>query len=374
MSRKPSRPHSRTKRKAPKAPPSRKARSRAALPPASGPVTLAQAKALAQAQAPKGAATKAALVAATPGAVGVERKKLALRQAAEIRQRARDYKAVMQIMTARGVQGLGAQPAIPAAAPKAPRGGAKALAGPLRVLAEGDSWFDYPVLFKGGLIPRLESRLGIPILSLAKAGDEVRYMLGVEERLRLIDKLKHGCPTGGAWDVLLFSGGGNDIVGDPMALWVRDWNPGLPPADHLDGARIDAALAIVRAGYEDLIALRNQLSPSTRLVFHAYDFAIPDGRGICHLGPWLRPTFKLRGFPSRAEGFQVVRAMLLRFAAMLAGLAAKHSQVTFIDAQGTLDLHPGWWHNELHPNGNGFDLFVERFYQELKALYPTRVV
>ena len=50
----------------------------------------------------------------------------------------------------------------------------------------GDSWFDYPVpFFGGGIIPRLENRLGVPILNLAKAGDEVRYMLGVEERTLL---------------------------------------------------------------------------------------------------------------------------------------------------------------------------------------------
>jgi hypothetical protein len=54
---------------------------------------------------------------------------------------------------------------------------------PLQIFAEADSWFDYPVpFFGGGIIPRLENRLGVPILNLAKAGDEVRCMLGVEER------------------------------------------------------------------------------------------------------------------------------------------------------------------------------------------------
>ena len=59
----------------------------------------------------------------------------------------------------------------------------------------------------------------------------------------------------------------------------------------------------MRAGYEDLIGLRDSLSPQTRLFFHGYDFAIPDGRGICHLGPWLKPTFDLRGFPTLASRF-----------------------------------------------------------------------
>ena len=36
-----------------------------------------------------------------------------------------------------------------------------------------------PVVSKA--VTRLEEKLGVPILNLAKAGDEVRYMLGVKE-------------------------------------------------------------------------------------------------------------------------------------------------------------------------------------------------
>ena len=124
-------------------------------------------------------------------------------------------------------------------------------------------------------------------------------MLGVEERILLTEQLTNGCPAGGPWDVLLFSGGGNDIVDNPMALWIRDWDPALPPIDTIHKSRFQTALALVRAGYEDLIELRDNLSPGTHLVFHDYDFAIPDGRGICGFGPWLKPTFDLRKFPAR---------------------------------------------------------------------------
>ena len=82
-------------------------------------------------------------------------------------------------------------------------------------------------------------------------------MLGVEERAVLADQFTNGCPAGGPWDVLLFSGGGNDIVGNPMALWVKDFDGTVPPASLINQPRFDAALALVRAAYEDLIALRN---------------------------------------------------------------------------------------------------------------------
>jgi hypothetical protein len=340
-----------------------------------GPVTLEEAEALVQTQTPKSAAPRrsVAAAAASPEAVGAERKKLEEQSRDEIEQRVREYTATLSIMKQRGVKGL----AFPAAGAPKRRGPAAPAARnqPLQILAEGDSWFDYPVpLFGGGLIPRLAKRLGVPILNLAKAGDEVRSIMGVEQRELLGEHLRNGCPAGGEWDLLLFSGGGNDIVGNPMALWIDDYRPAVQPTKLINQTRFDAALSLIRAAYEDLIGLRDSLSPSTHLVFHAYDFAIPDGRGVCFMGPWMKPTFDLRKFPTRAPAFDVVKAMLKQFAALLLSLERSHSGVTFINGQGTLVPRPSSWHNELHPSKAGFKKFTEIFYQKIKTLAPNRVV
>jgi hypothetical protein len=307
---------------------------------------------------------------ASPAAVGAEREKLRKEQREERARRVREYKATMEIMKRRGARRSRPKASKVADGEPTAKGGGSFE--PLQIFAEGDSWFDYPVpFFGGGIIPRLEDRLGVPILNLAKAGDEVRYMLGVEEREVLTEYLTDGSPVGGPWDVLLFSGGGNDIVDNPMALWVKDWNPAMPPAAHIHKVRFDAALALVQAGYEDLIELRDQLSPTTQLVLHGYDFAIPDGRGICGFGPWLQPALQLRKFPTRAAMEAVVKAMLQQFAAMLATLASP--TVTFINGQGTLVPQPSSWHNELHPARAGFGKFADIFHVKLKTLCPDRV-
>jgi hypothetical protein len=346
-----------------------------AVAPATGPVTLDEAKALAMAKNPKRAmraVRKSAAPPASPIAVGIARQKLDKERREERKRRIDEYKATMSIMKRRGARRPRRKSAAKAApTDSTPKGGSFA---PLQIFAEGDSWFDYPVpFFGGGIIPRLETRLGVPILNLAKAGDEVRFMLGVEERTVLAGQLRNGSPAGGPWDVLLFSGGGNDIVGNPMALWVKDFDPAVPPANNINQPRFSAALALVRAGYEDLIAMRDQLSPSTHLVFQGYDFAIPDGRGVCFLGPWLKPTFDLRKFPTRDAAAQVVKAMLQQFAAMLASLAT-HPKVTFINGQGTLAPQPSSWANELHPARAGFEKFADIFHSELEKLFPDRVV
>jgi hypothetical protein len=65
--------------------------------------------------------------------------------------------------------------------------------------------------------------------------------------------------------------------------------------------------------------------------------------------------------------------MLTRFMQVLKDVERQHPRlVTIIDTQGTLDRHPKWWHNELHPNAKGFDAFVKLFAAQLRQLYPGR--
>lgn len=371
--------------------------------PPNGPLTLKQARALVLARSESqrtvdaasavrrraaGAVAKAAVapaaVSATLQTVETARRLLALQQHEELKQRTRDYKATLALLQRRGVKGLPekAPPAKAGAAATAKRRGeggapiaAAAASGPLRVFAEGDSWFDYSVpFFGGGVIPRLEDRLGVPILNLAKAGDETRFMMGVKQRQLIARHLADGCPDGQPWDLMLFSGGGNDIVDEPLALWLNPFDPTKSPKQLLNQSRFGTVLAMVQAAYEDLIKLRNELSPSTHLAFHGYDFAIPDGRGICKLGPWLKPAFDLHRYPADlVASTAVVKEMLTQFGAMLAALAKKPG-VTFINAQGSLPPVKASWHNELHPSKAGFKQVADRFKAEIKVLFPGRVV
>ena len=137
-----------------------------------GPVTLAEAKALAQAKHPKlamRAARKGAAPPASPAPVGAERERLEQERRDEFTRRIQEYKATMEIMKKRGAQRPRSKRADrPKGGEPTPEGEAFA---PLQIFAEGDSWFEYPVpFFGGGIIPRLENRLGVPILKSCESG------------------------------------------------------------------------------------------------------------------------------------------------------------------------------------------------------------
>ena len=142
-------------------------------------------------------------------------------------------------MKKRGVKGLG---------PRTAKGGRtpKDAAKPLQIFAEGDRGSTTPCRCSAAASSRGSRTAGVPILNLAKAGDEVRYMLGVKERKLLVEQFTNGCPAGGPWDAMLFSGGGNDIV-------ETRWRSGSGTSTRraAGGAdppgAFDAALTLVRA-------------------------------------------------------------------------------------------------------------------------------
>ena len=69
-----------------------------------------------------------------------------------------------------------------------------------------------------GVIVKLQSR-GYNIANMAHFGEEVQQMLGLDDRQELA--LRLGDPNVN-YDALLFSGGGNDLVGDKFCVWLHD--------------------------------------------------------------------------------------------------------------------------------------------------------
>jgi hypothetical protein len=253
---------------------------------------------------------------------------------------------------------------------------------PLNLLADGDSWFDYPL---SGSIPIHSDtivQLGTLvsprplILNLAHHGDATTELLGVTKRNRLLAVLQD--PKNGAFDGILFSGGGNDLVGDQFRLWLNDAEAvARDPARALNQQALDAIMGVVETAYLDLVATRNLVGNQIPIFVHAYDFARPTDVGVCGLGPWLFPSLMSRGWMQNtgpadlAVGEQIVRQILEEFHQLVERLASiPGNNVVSVNTQGTLS--PGDWANELHPNPGGFRKIAQTFVRPLGEKFPGR--
>lgn len=260
------------------------------------------------------------------------------------------------------------------AAVAARRVAAKALAArvggdPLNIFAEGDSWFDYPLSRDTiGWIQRGGPPFPL-ILNMAHYGDVATQMLGVAQRKRIIDNLTD--PSNGTFDALLFSAGGNDIAGDQFCLWLRQFVEGNDPAHGIDQQRLADIVGVVAAAYADLIQIRNAVAPDCVIFVHGYDFAQPNGQGVCGLGPWLKPSLDLRGWTDPTMAAAIVKQVLLSLDRLLVQIEQQNRNVVYIRTQGTLS--PSDWANELHPTEAGFGKIADVFLKALRTRFPGRI-
>ncbi|MGA3846292.1 SGNH/GDSL hydrolase family protein [Ralstonia nicotianae] len=246
----------------------------------------------------------------------------------------------------------------------------------LNLIAVGDSWFDYPFpvpQFEQSDIvahlQRLPSRAPL-ILSLAHHGNAIEDMLGTKKLDEFTTQLQD--QRNGQFDAILFSGGGNDLVGNQFRLWLNDCAAcGGNAAQGLNQTRVNAVLAVVMAGYEDLIAVRNKVAPNLPIFVHSYDLAIPNNTSAPCAGPWLHPSLVDRGWTSIAQGQQIVATLLEQFAQRLNSLAVTTSSFFHIQTQRTLQASQ--WANELHPTPEGFAAITAKFVAALQGKFGMRI-
>jgi len=275
--------------------------------------------------------------------------------------------AIEEKMPARR-RGLGAPMRVPAKARAL--FGARKTAGVL--IAEGDSWFDYPM---HDVLRLLEDDYLFDVESVAHKGDCVEDMAHskgqFEEFARRLEKLLRDSKVPRA---VLLSGGGNDIAGDEFAILLNHAASTLPSLNEdivrgIIDVRLKEAYASIISGLTAIA--KSYLGRPIPIVTHGYDYPVPDGRGFLGgwwqlPGPWLKPGFQRKGHDNLAKNTLLIAQLIDRFNTMLAALSElrEFTHVHYLDLRGTLK-HDGTykqhWANELHPNATGFDLVTKKF-------------
>lgn len=254
---------------------------------------------------------------------------------------------------------------------------ALAAAAPTRlVVAEGDSWFDYPL---NDVLSMLEDEHGFDVESVAHKGDTIENMAyGADQFDGFIRRLEKILKRGDVPDAILLSGGGNDITGDEFTILINHVLSKLPPVnDDVVRGVIDVRL---RNAYTFLISglteiTNRYLDRPIPILLHGYDYPVPDGRGFLGgwgllPGPWLQPGLFQKGHLSLNANKLILRTLIDAFNSMLRSVSMfpGFAHVTYVDLRGTLSQgagHKNDWANELHPTKSGFRAVAARIASEV---------
>ena len=229
----------------------------------------------------------------------------------------------------------------------------------VKVVAEGDSWFQYPLILKDTIDYLCDlDHFEYAIYGLSEAGDLLSNIVKEDEISEAIEKENP--------DVFLISGGGNDMVGNKrMAKLVHPFSPNLQ-AEQYPNEKFDQFLdeleTLYRGLFTRLLAKRRHL----KIICHGYDKAIPaEGR-------WLGKPLEKQGIDDKVLQRQIVAEMIKRFNERLVTISEDFTaSVYHVDCQGLVGTKSKW-HDELHPKNAGYFKVAEKFDAVIKqALEDT---
>lgn len=211
--------------------------------------------------------------------------------------------------------------------------------GPILV-AEGDSWFTYPMLDVVGALNDTYA-----ISHLAAAGDTLEQMLEQDEYLSETQRVQAR--------ILLLSGGGNDALGGgDLKSHLRPFDSNLTAAQHIKSsytALVDQAIQ----RFDQIFRRVAREAPGVVAICHGYDYAIPND------GKWLGNPMEEINISDKKFQHLIVCELIDRFTLAMSRLASRYPHVVFLDNRKT--VLAGEWADELHPNPSGFRKLAKKF-------------
>ena len=223
----------------------------------------------------------------------------------------------------------------------------------LKLLAEGDSWFQYPILLRD-VIDNLSDDYAI--YSIAQAGDTLENMVRATGHIEELIETHR-------MDGLLFSAGGNDIAGDPLKSYLR-----LPPvkgqsATDFISEAYEPFIAEMKSRFEGLAKRLIGRFPDLHIFCHGYDWPFPHTPGL-----WLSPVFEARQVPATVQ-VPILKLMIDRYYSMLKELAPQFGdRFHVVDCRGIVGKADQWF-DELHPVNAGFKRVASQFRAEINKTY-----
>lgn len=240
-----------------------------------------------------------------------------------------------------------------------------------RILIEGDSWADHPLVSNLGWSLHQYLKNQAHFLNISSSGDLIYDMARGKQFRKLKAYLKSSVFN---FDLLFLSGGGNDILvneNDKYKLSAfLQTSSGNDPQSYIKEDVWNRSLGRVEQSYTRILEMASEVSPTLKIVTHSYDYIYP--RNISGdiivipdvLGPWVWPVMRRKGITEQELQRKIIAYLLDQMKLMLDSLAGKYSQLTIVDTLGTLPTYENWgvnvphWEDEIHPDSKGFAKLV----------------
>lgn len=219
----------------------------------------------------------------------------------------------------------------------------------IKIVSEGDSWFQYPLLLRDVIDQLFPGKYAV--FSLGAAGDWLSNMVAKDEYTKVIREENP--------DIFLISGGGNDLVGDErLASLLYPYEPSKNAADYPNdkfAAFLEDITSLYRNVFSDLRADFSNL----KFICHGYDYVIPDN------GKWLGKPMKKIGITDTQLQEDIMRVVIDRLNEALRQVVHETPGAVHIDCRGVVSRNE--WDDELHPENSGFENVAAKFVEAIES-------
>ncbi len=251
------------------------------------------------------------------------------------------------------------------------------------LVAEGDSWFQFPVF-----IDETVTQLGTNYLisCVSAAGDTARNMILGPVGPRRREYLQELQRNADRVQAFLLSAAGNDIIGEdeeigdgtPVLRKILH-NPGNgsnDPTDYIREDELHKRIEFLRDAYRTVCTSVRHDERFTKLpiLLHGYDIPYPHPWGEndrrnplwASRDRWLGSAFSFAGIHGDIRR-QILVVLIDRLYVMLGEVAAEYSHVHVVDCRGALPQVTDWA-DEIHATSQGYAKVAQRFRDTLRSL------
>lgn len=228
----------------------------------------------------------------------------------------------------------------------------------VRIVSEGDSWFQYPKFSVLGIgltkdvkdiIDQLIDDEKFAIKSLDAGGDIIRNMYHGREYIK---EIADQSP-----EIFLLSAGGNDFF-EVFPKMLKK-NDNISKIEGWLNPNYITELQVLSKYYEALLTEVIDKHPDIKIIIHGYDYIMPKSDG-----KWIGAPMVEVGINNSDDQKKLIRFIMDEFNNHLMMLAHKpefQHNVSYLDLRGTVPQDKNYWHDEIHPNDIGFKLVSDKY-------------